>query len=221
MDDKPKDWGDFAAAKAVRFEVALEALGVTLRRDGEQLQGVCPLHTSTSGKETLGVHLGKQTFNCFACKKHGKVLDFVMQFKQIGAKEAATWLLSLVNNREVQESVQAEGSRNGAGVQLPEVQATTALGAEPAAMSGNGKPQLTERELWLLGLMAHATAFAFARLFEPLRDTETVERTIMAMVEIHGGVYVQSRDKTGVDRQVVQGTETAAHSNDEAGQPHP
>jgi hypothetical protein len=32
-------------------------------------------------------------------------------------------------------------------------------------------------------------ACAFARLCEPLRDTETVERTIMAMVERQGGVY--------------------------------
>jgi hypothetical protein len=47
MDDKSKDWVDFAKAKAVRFEVALEALGLlgSLRRDGEQLQGVCPLRT--------------------------------------------------------------------------------------------------------------------------------------------------------------------------------
>ena len=39
MDDKSKDWVDFAKAKAVRFEVALEALGLlgSLRRDGEQL----------------------------------------------------------------------------------------------------------------------------------------------------------------------------------------
>jgi len=61
--------------------------------------------------------------------------------------------------------------------------------------------------------MAHATAFAFAQLFKPLRDTETVERTIMAMVEIHGGVYgsveveeeqkVQSSDQVGVNGEVV------------------
>jgi hypothetical protein len=49
MDDKPNDWVDFAAAKAVRFEVALEAFGLmgSLRRDGEQLQGVCPLHKAS------------------------------------------------------------------------------------------------------------------------------------------------------------------------------
>jgi DNA primase len=58
----------------------------TLRRDGEQLQGICPLHKAAGEQESFGVHIGKQTFNCFACKKHGKVLDFVMQFKGIGAK---------------------------------------------------------------------------------------------------------------------------------------
>jgi hypothetical protein len=149
-DEKPKDWVDFTAAKAVRFEVALDGLGLTakMRRDGEQLQGVCPLHNASGEKESLGIHLGKQTFNCFACKKHGKVLDFVMQYKQIGAKEAAMWLLSLVDNQGVQESVQVEGSSNSAGkveqdagVQASEVQAKPALCATP---SGRGKLKLTE-----------------------------------------------------------------------------
>ena len=43
-------------------------------------------------------------------------------------------------------------------------------------------------------MSAHATAVAFAQLFEPLRDTKTVEQTIMAMVEIHGGVYEAAAD---------------------------
>jgi hypothetical protein len=203
MDDKPKEWVDFAAAKAVRFEVTLEALGLmgSLRRDGEQLQGICPLHKAAGDKESFGVHTGKQTFNCFACKKHGKVLDFVMQVKGIGAKEAAVWLVSLVDKgegqangqqaaagsqptaSEVRESVQVESSSNGAG------EGKAALVAEHGVQSAGGTLQLTAREEWLLGLMAHATAFA--RLFEPLRDMETVERTIMAMVEIHGGVYAK------------------------------
>jgi hypothetical protein len=135
-------------------------------------------------------------------------LDFVMLFKGIGAKEAAVWLLSLVDNREVQadvhqvaagaqpatgegrESVHVESSGNGAG------EAKTALVAEHPAQTVRERLQLTEREEWLLGLMAHATAFAFAQLFKPLRDTETVERTIMAMVEIHGGVYEQDGNPT-------------------------
>jgi len=66
-DDKPKDWVDFAAAKSVRFEVALEVLGLigSLRRDGEQLQGMCPLHKTSGDKESFGVHMGKQTFEGF------------------------------------------------------------------------------------------------------------------------------------------------------------
>jgi CHC2 zinc finger len=160
MDDKPKDWVDFAKAKAVRFEVALEALGLmgSLRRDGEQLQGLCPLHKASGDKESFGVHIGKQTFNCFACKKHGKVLDFSMQFKGIGAKEAAVWLMSLVDKgevqtngeqaaaggqpaaSEVQESVQVESSSNGAG------EVKTALIAEHSIQIGATRGELTERE---------------------------------------------------------------------------
>jgi hypothetical protein len=92
------------------------------------------------------------------------VLDFVMQYKEIGAKEAALWLLSLVDNRGGQESVQVKGSSNGAGqgeqdagVRIPEVQAKAALGAEHAAVSGNGKLQLTEREEWL-GIVIYGPA---------------------------------------------------------------
>jgi hypothetical protein len=91
MDDKSKDWVDFAKAKAVRFEVALEALGLlgSLRRDGEQLQGVCLLHKASGDKKSFGVHIGKQTFNCFAGKKHGKMLDFVMRCKGTGHNGSA------------------------------------------------------------------------------------------------------------------------------------
>jgi DNA primase len=116
MDDKSKDWVDFAKAKAVRFEVALEALGLlgSLRRDREQLQGVCPLHKASGDKESFGVHTGKQTFNCFARKKPGKMLDFVMRCKGIGAKEAAVWLMSLVDNGQVRTWT-AGGRRRPAG----------------------------------------------------------------------------------------------------------
>jgi hypothetical protein len=77
--------------------------------------------------------------------------------------------------------------RNGSGFRV-EVEGRAVV-AEHGVQPAREKLQLTVGVEWLLGLMAHATAFAFARLFEPLRDTETVERTIMAMVEIHGGVY--------------------------------
>jgi hypothetical protein len=168
MDDKSKDWVDFAKAKAVRFEIALEALGLlgSLRRDREQLQGVCPLHKASGDKESFGVHTGKQTFNCFARKKPGKMLDFVMRCKGIGAKEAAVWLMSLVDNgqvrtdgqqaaaggqpaaSEVRESVQVERSSNGAG----EIKV-----AELGVLSAGETLRLTAREEWLLGLMAHTT----------------------------------------------------------------
>lgn len=185
-DEKPKDWVDFTKAKAVRFEVALEALGLlaTLRRDGEQLQGICPLHTSTSEKESFGVHTGKQTFNCFACKKHGKVLDFVMQYRDIDAKEAAQWLVSLVDNGEVQESVQVEAAGvpaagNGAvpSEKITESQARAATSAV-----------FNEREVWLVGVIAQGVAWYLSETFKPLADVGTMEKCIVAKVAMAAGL---------------------------------
>jgi len=190
-DDKPKDWVDFAAAKAVRFEVALEALGVmgSLRRDGEQLQGVCPLHKASGDKkESFGVHTGKQTFNCFACKKHGKVLDFVMQFKQIGAKEAAVWLMSLVDKREVQEHVQAEAAAGDVGRAAGDGAAVVQEAAPIAATPLPAIEGLTAREAWLVAVIAQGVAWYVAETFKPLSDTGTIATCIVAKVAMAAGI---------------------------------
>ena len=91
MDDQPNDWVDFAKAKAVRFGVALEALGLmgSLRRDGEQWQGVCPLHKASGDKESFGVHIGKHTYNCFARKKHGRSCSCTLRIIGLELFEAA------------------------------------------------------------------------------------------------------------------------------------
>ncbi len=190
MDDKPKDWVDFAAAKAVRFEVALEALGLmgSLRRDGEQLQGICPLHKASGDKESFGVHTGKQTFNCFACKKHGKVLDFVMQVKQIGAKDAAVWLLSLVDKEEVQERVPAETAAGDGGRVVGSGAAVMQEAAHVEATSLPAIEGLTAREAWLAAVIAQGVAWYLAETFKPLSDTGTIEKCIVAKVAMAAGI---------------------------------
>jgi CHC2 zinc finger len=178
---KPKDWVDFAAAKAVRFEVVLEALGLlgSLHRDGEQLQGICPLHkASGEKKDSFGVHLGKQTFNCFACKKHGKVMDFVMQVKDTGAKEAAAWLVSLGDNKEVQESVPRAVEGNGSAGE-----------AKPASSAVHAVEGLTAREVWRSRVIARGVAWYLAETFKPLSsDIEVIENCIVAKVAMVVGM---------------------------------
>jgi CHC2 zinc finger len=87
---------DLNRAKQVPFVDALQELGLLekLRRDGDELKGLCPLHGGE--KESFGVHVGRGVFNCFACKKKGNVLDFVMHLKQVNVKESGQWLIGLL-----------------------------------------------------------------------------------------------------------------------------
>jgi hypothetical protein len=87
---------DLNRAKQVPFVDALQELGLleNLRRDGDELKGICPLHGGE--KESFGVHVSRGVFNCFACKKKGNVLDFVMFFKKVNVKEAGQWLIALL-----------------------------------------------------------------------------------------------------------------------------
>ena len=92
----PAGYVDLQRAKQVPFVDALQELGLLekLRRDGDELKGICPLHGGE--KESFGVHVVKGFFNCFACKKKGNVLDFVMFFRKVNVKEAGQWLIDLL-----------------------------------------------------------------------------------------------------------------------------
>src|SRR2546423_8570529 len=94
----PPGWVDFALAKSVSFDRVIEALGIadTLKRTGNEYRGICPFHGGT--KDSFGFNT-ERGFKCHACqKKGGNVLEFV-NLKLFGGgqiKEAAKWLVSLV-----------------------------------------------------------------------------------------------------------------------------
>jgi CHC2 zinc finger len=94
---QPTGYVDLNRAKQVPFVDALQELGLLeqLRRDGDELKGICPLHGGD--KESFGVQVVRGVFNCFACKKKGNVLDFVMFFKKVNVKEAGQWLIALLD----------------------------------------------------------------------------------------------------------------------------
>ena len=104
---------DFTVAKQVTFVDALAELGLLagLRRDGDELKGICPLHGGE--KESFGVNVVKGYFNCFGCKKKGNVLDFVREFKKCGLKDAAQWLVDLLERLREQVRTPA-GESSGA-----------------------------------------------------------------------------------------------------------
>lgn len=104
---------DFNEAKRVPFVDALQELGLLekLRRDGDELKGICPLHGGE--KESFGVNVTKGVFNCFGCKPKGSnVLDFVMAYKHCDSYEAAQWLLDLGERlkREAEKPLVSVGS---------------------------------------------------------------------------------------------------------------
>jgi CHC2 zinc finger len=94
---QPAGFVDLNRAKQVPFVDALHELGLLekLRREGDELNGICPLHGGE--KESFGVHVVRGVFNCFACKKKGNVLDFVMSYKKVSVREAGQWLIDLLD----------------------------------------------------------------------------------------------------------------------------
>jgi len=83
-------WVDFRAIKAsVNMPMILEHYSIDwLRRTGDELRGRCPIHQG-EGQDTFHVSLAKNAFNCFRCKAHGNVLDFVAAMEKCTVREAA------------------------------------------------------------------------------------------------------------------------------------
>lgn len=87
---------DFTAVKAaVTFVQVLEHYGLTAKmhrtRNGDGLDGPCPIHPEATGKDTFKVTLSKNCWFCHlsACKCGGNHLDFVAKMENCDAHEAA------------------------------------------------------------------------------------------------------------------------------------
>jgi DNA primase len=85
-----KGWVDFRAVKqAVSLEAVLRRYQVPgLRRQGDQLQGCCPIHRGRCA-DSFRAHLSKNVFHCFACQAGGNVLDFVAAMEKCSIRQAA------------------------------------------------------------------------------------------------------------------------------------
>lgn len=117
-DTKREGYVDFTVAKQVAFADALQELGLlaSLRRDGDELKGICPLHGGE--KESFGVNVAKGFFNCFGCKKKGNVLDFVKLFRNVTLKEAGQWLVELLERPTDRGETPAQAGED-TGVLMP------------------------------------------------------------------------------------------------------
>lgn len=109
---------DFAKIKEeVGFEEVLKHYGLLdgLKRKGEQLTGACPLHKG-DGKSCFSVNLarGRNCFNCFSCRAHGNVLDFVAVKEEVILKEAGLLLSEWFNVPLVEGRIKRTGTQSKA-----------------------------------------------------------------------------------------------------------
>lgn len=104
--EEKTDWLDFKEIKANtdvkavldHFEL-LQGLGEQRNKDGTlELVGWCPLGTKRHGKkDSFAFNLEKKTFQCFACKNRGSVIDFVAVFESKHIRESAR-LIAEINS---------------------------------------------------------------------------------------------------------------------------
>ncbi len=73
------------------IEGAVEGSGVSLRRSGHRLVGLCPFHEDR--RPSLLVYPGTQSWFCFACDTGGDVIDFVGRMRGTGFRETAEFLV--------------------------------------------------------------------------------------------------------------------------------
>ena len=146
----------FTRAKQVPFDVVLSELGLLdhLQVAGDEIRGKCPL---CGGERSFSANPVKGVFNCFRCKKHKDVIDFVKFYRGVEPKYAAEWLVSLLPPMQEQDDEQPEGE------------------------STLTESALTPREVRLLQLMSRACA-RYAGIMVSAMASEKLEEIALRIV---------------------------------------
>ncbi|MEI2770794.1 MAG: CHC2 zinc finger domain-containing protein [Candidatus Competibacter sp.] len=106
MKEGDEGWLDFKAIKEktdVRLVLSHFGLLEHLEERGAEFIGWCPFGDEHGKKDSFSINVEKKTFQCFACKARGSVLDFVAKFRNANLRESAQWVLSLTNGDEPRE----------------------------------------------------------------------------------------------------------------------
>ena len=94
---------DFQTIKKTPITDVLSWLGITLRQDGEQLRGHCPISGLIAGRAPFIVTPARNAFICFctSCKalpkQGGDCIELVARIKKIPAKDAAGQIAAQFN----------------------------------------------------------------------------------------------------------------------------
>jgi hypothetical protein len=93
------DWIDFKEIKA-RADVhpVLERFGILehLEERGAELVGWCPFGKEHGKADSFAFNVEKRSFQCFACKARGSVLDFIGKYRGVGLRDAAKIALDIL-----------------------------------------------------------------------------------------------------------------------------
>jgi hypothetical protein len=98
-DSDKSDWLDFKEIKA-RTDVrpVLEHFGILehLEERGPELVGWCPFGKEHGKADSFAFNTEKRSFQCFACKARGSVLDFIGKHQGVGLRDAAKIALDIL-----------------------------------------------------------------------------------------------------------------------------
>lgn len=103
------EWLDFKAIKAqAEVRPVLQHFGILehLEQRGAELVGWCPLGREHGKADSFAFNTEKRSFQCFACKARGSVLDFVAKYQGITLRAAAQRLMTILG-----ETLETTGAR--------------------------------------------------------------------------------------------------------------
>jgi len=92
----PRGWlsdEDIQRAKEVPIE---SIVGIKLRRSGNKLFGLCPLHNERS--PSFYIYRDSNSFYCYGCQKGGDVISFVRLLYSLDFVDAVRWLNGTQNS---------------------------------------------------------------------------------------------------------------------------
>ncbi len=130
MKEGDSGWLDFKAIKEMaNVRMILSHLGLLahLEERGAELVGWCPFGDEHGKKDSFSMNAEKKTFQCFACKARGSLLDFVAKFQNVDLRVAAQWVASLGGDTVGEEKSggrpygKAKPAREDRGADVPAV----------------------------------------------------------------------------------------------------
>jgi hypothetical protein len=184
--EKGGDWLDFKDIKArAHVRPVLEHFGILehLEARGAELVGWCPLGKEHGKADSFAFNTEKRSFQCFACKARGSVLDFIGKYQGASLREAARIALEILG--EGQAAAPREERREGEGRPYGK---PSALRAE-LSRKAEARPEAGG----LFFTWGHAEFLIQARMLDPARlvvlDVDALETFVKVTAK-------QSEEKT-------------------------